>query len=323
MVPDFQTLMRPLLVLTKDGAEHNIADLRSALVVEFALSEDDLAERIPSGRVTTLQNRVGWAATYLYRCNLLERPRRAHYRITERGLEVLNEHPDRVDLSVLAKFEELEEFRQPSSSSPKTKEAEPSVPAAEDVTPEERIDNVYRELRGVLATEVLDRVREQSWQFFEDLVLDVLDSMGYGGPHSDTQRLGRSGDEGIDGVIREDALGLDLIYVQAKRWTNNVQRPDIQRFFGALHGQRATKGVFITTSDFSPQAREYADGVSPRVILVDGRQLAELMIDHNVGVTVEQTYKVKRLDLDYFLEGDEAATAGGTAPGGPNGGGGN
>lgn len=317
MVPDFQTLMRPLLASTEDGAEHNIADLRDTLAFEFALSEDDLAERIPSGRVTTMQNRVGWAATYLYRCKLIDRPKRAHYRITERGREVLAKNPERVDLSVLEQFEEFEEFRKRSSSSPKTDQKNaPSAPTTElSVTPEEQIDSAYGELRAALATEVLDRVREQSWQFFEDLVLDVLQSMGYGGPHGDSQRLGRSGDEGIDGVIREDALGLDLIYVQAKRWTNNVQRPDIQRFFGALHGQRATKGVFISTSDFSPQAREYADGVSPRVILVDGRQLAELMIDNDVGVTVEKAYEVKRLDLDYFIEGEEAATSGGS----PNG----
>lgn len=310
MVPDFQTLMRPLLALTEDGAEHNIADLRESLADDFELSEEDRAERIPSGRVTTLQNRVGWAATYLYRCKLLARPRRAHYRITDRGRQVLAENPERIDLSVLGQFEEFEEFRRRSESPGKSSAGDAGgEAAAESVTPEERIDTAYRELREALATEVLDRVREQSWQFFEDLVLDVLRAMGYGGPHGDSQRLGRSGDEGIDGVIREDPLGLDLIYVQAKRWGNNVQRPDIQRFFGALHGQGATKGVFITTSDFSPQAKEYADGVSPRVILVHGRQLAELMIDNGVGVTVEQTYEVKRLDLDYFTEEESGTDA--------------
>jgi len=168
------------------------------------------------------------------------------------------------------------------------------------------MDDAYRELRSALAAELLDRVREQSWQFFEDLVLDVLRATGYGGPRGAAERLGRSGDEGVDGVIREDALGLDLIYVQAKKWANNVQRPDIQRFFGALHGQGSTKGLFITTSDFSPQAREYADSVTPRVILVSGQQLADLMIDHGVGVTVEHAYEVKRLDLDYFVS-DESA----------------
>lgn len=301
-VPDFQTLMRPLLALTEDGAEHSISDLRDALAAQFALSEQDLAERIPSGRVTTLQNRVGWAATYLYRCGLLERPRRAHYRITDRGREVLRDNPDRVDLNVLKQFDEFAEFRSRGGG------AEPQVASAsESETAEERMEEAHRELRSALAAELLDRVREQSWQFFEDLVLDVLRATGYGGPRGAIEPLGASGDQGVDGVIREDALGLDLIYVQAKFWTNTVGRPEIQRFYGALHGQRATKGIFITTSSFSPEAREYAEGVTPRVILIDGSQLADLMIEHGVGVTVQHTYEVKRVDLDYFVP-DEGTT---------------
>jgi len=309
--------MRPLLALTEDDAEHGIADLRAALGQQFELTEEDIAERIPSGRVTAFQNRVGWAATYLYRCGLLERPRRAYYRITQRGREVLEENPERIDLSVLGQFDELEEFRQGAGSKSGTaKSEEPRQPPPESATtPEEQMERADRELRSALAVEVLDRVREQSWQFFEDLVLRVLRAAGYGGPSGASERLGRSGDEGIDGVIREDALGLDLIYVQAKKWTNNVQRPDIQRFYGALHGQRATKGVFITTSGFSQQAREYADDVSPRVILVDGHQLAELMIEHRVGVTVEHSYEVKRIDLDFFSE-DEDRPAEGSEPSG-------
>ncbi len=300
-VPDFQTLMRPLLGLTEDGAAHSISDLRSAIAEQFALSEEDMSERIPSGRVTTLQNRVGWAATYLYRCGLLERPQRAHYRITDRGQRVLRDNPERVDLDVLKQFEEFAEFRQRSSGD----EAPPQVASAsESETAEERMDRADRELRSALAAEVLDRVRDQSWQFFEDLVLDVLRKTGYGGPRGAVERLGASGDQGVDGVIREDALGLDLIYVQAKFWANTVGRPEIQRFYGALHGQRATKGIFITTSTFSPEATEYADSVTPRVILIDGRQLAELMIEHGVGVSVQHAYEVKRVDLDYFLPDD-------------------
>ena len=307
-VPDFQTLMRPLLVLTEDGAQHQISDLRDALAQQFELSDEDLAQRIPSGRVTTLQNRVGWAATYLYRCGLLDRPRRAHYRIMERGRQVLADNPERVDLNVLRQFEEFEEFRQRSGTRRQPTESQTQLTTEDSETPEEQLDEAYRELRTALAAEVLDRVREQSWQFVEDLVIDVLRAMGYGGPRGAAERLGRSGDEGVDGVIREDALGLDLIYVQAKKWENNIQRPDIQRFYGALHGQRATKGVFITTSDFSPQAREYAEGVTPRVILVEGQQLAELMIDHGVGVTVEHSYEVKRVDIDYFVHDEDDAT---------------
>jgi restriction system protein len=302
-------MMRPLLALADDGEAHAIGDLRNALADQFELSEDDRAERIPSGRVTTLQNRVGWAATYLFRCGLLERPRRANYRITQRGQRVLGDNPERIDLNVLRQFEEFHEFRQRTGSD-EAAAAAPALAATDETeTPEERMEEAYGELRSELAAELLDRVREQSWQFFEDLVLHVLRAMGYGGLHGASDRLGRSGDEGVDGVIREDALGLDLIYVQAKKWANNVQRPDIQRFYGALHGQRATKGVFITTSDFSPQAKEYAEGVSPRVILINGRQLAELMLDHDVGVTVEHAYEIKRLDLDYFVLDDDSTPA--------------
>lgn len=298
--------MRPLLVLAEDGDEHPVADLRQQLAREFELTDADLAERIPSGRVTTMQNRVGWAATYLYRCGLLDRPRRAHYRITDRGRQVLADHPERVDLSVLSQFEEWEEFRRRPGRDTQEAPSASSGPSDDSATtPDEEMERAYRQLRTALAAEVLDRVREQSWQFFEDLVLDVLRAAGYGGPSGSMERLGRSGDQGVDGVIREDALGIDLIYVQAKCWANTVGRPDIQRFFGALHGRRATRGVFITTSDFSAEAREYAESVSPRVILVDGKQLADLMIEHGVGVTVRHAYEIKRLDLDYFTEGED------------------
>lgn len=310
-VPDFQTLMRPLLTVLDDGEHHAISSVREALAEKFALTQEDIDERIPSGRVTTFQNRVGWAATYLYRTKLIERPKRATYRITERGREVLEAHPERVDLKVLSAFPEFEEFRQAKSSSAgNEQDGTPGLSADTEQTPEEGIEAAYRALRSALAAELLDRILDQSPDFFEQLVLDVLHAMGYGGSREDAaQRLGRSGDEGVDGVIREDRLGLDLIYVQAKRWTNVVGRPEIQKFFGALHGQRATKGVFITTSSFSREALEYADGVSPRVILVDGKELAQLMIEHSVGVTVSRRYEIKRLDLDYFVTDDEPGGA--------------
>ncbi|MEK6273348.1 MAG: restriction endonuclease [Actinomycetota bacterium] len=218
---------------------------------------------------------------------------------------MLEQHPDRVDLKVLAQFDEFEEFRQAKTDTGAEHDSVTSASSDED-TPEERIDSAYRVLRAALAAELLDRVFDQSPDFFEQLVLDVLHAMGYGGSRDDAaERLGQSGDEGIDGVIREDRLGLDLIYIQAKRWANVVGRPEIQKFFGALHGQRATKGIFITTSSFSKEAVEYADGVSPRVILLDGKELAQLMIEHGVGVTVSREYELKRLDLDYFVTGDE------------------
>jgi restriction system protein len=306
-IPDFQTLMRPLLVAVSDGQDHAITAVRARLADDFALTDDELEEQLPSGRAKTFGNRVGWATTYLYRCGLLERPKRSVYRITERGRTVLGQNPERVDLKVLAQFEELHEFRQAKAPNEGVATV-PKVAPSSDQTPEEQIDTAYAQLRSALAAEVLDRISEQTPEFFEQLVLDVLHGMGYGGRRDDSvHRLGKSGDEGVDGVIREDELGLDLIYVQAKKWANPVGRPEIQKFFGALHGQRATKGVFITTSTFSAEAKAYAEGVTPRVILVDGQQLARLMIDHGVGVTVARTYRLKRVDLDYFVTDDDEA----------------
>jgi restriction system protein len=285
--------------------------VRGELARGFALTQDDIEELIPSGRVTTFQNRVGWAATYLYRTGLIDRPKRAVYVITDRGREMLRRYPDRIDLKALSQFPEFNEFRQPKASNGGPAGGTAPIADADDQTPEERIASAYRELRSALAAELLDRVYEQSPGFFERLVLDLLHAMGYGGSRDDAvERLGRSGDAGVDGVIREDRLGLNSIYVQAKRWRDVVGRPEIQKFFGALHGQRATKGVFITTSSFSREAVDYADGVTPRVILVDGKELSQLMIDHSVGVSVAREYRVKRLDLDYFATEDDGVADG-------------
>jgi len=314
-VPDFQTIMHPLLAALDDGEAQSVKSVRAALAAHFALTQDDLDEMIPSGRAKTFSNRVGWATTYLYRAGVIERPKRSTYRITDRGRQVLNDNPQRVDMKVLAQFPEFVDFKSASKTAnltPATPGETVPVPAAPittvDETPEELIESAYRDLRTALAADVLDRVTERSPDFFEQLVLDVLRAMGYGGRHDGAvTRLGQSGDEGVDGVIREDELGLDLISVQAKRWakSNVVGRPEIQKFFGALHGKRATKGVFITTSGFSSEAKTFADGVTPRVILVDGTKLAQLMIDHGVGVTTRRSYAVKRIDLDYFTSDEE------------------
>jgi restriction system protein len=296
--------MRPILEVLNDGREHHVKAIRADLARRFSLGQVDIEGMIPSGRVTTFQNRVGWATTYLYRSVLIERPTRAVYRIGDRGREVLAQNPDRVDLKVLSQFAEFNEFRELKTTEADT--GEPQATGGAESTPEERIDSANRELRAALAADLLDRILDQSPVFFEQIVLDVLQAMGYGGTRDDAaQRVGRSGDEGIDGVIREDRLGLDLIYLQAKRWTHGVGRPEIQKFFGALHGQRATKGVFITTSSFSRDAVEYAEGATPRMILIDGPELAQLMIEHNVGVTISREYEIKRLDLDYFAADDE------------------
>jgi len=299
-VPDFQSVMRPLLVVLADGHDRSPKLIRAEVADQFALTPEDLEEEIPSGSAKTFQNRVGWALTYLYRAGLIGRPKKATYRITDRGQKVLEQQPKRVDLKVLSEFDEFNDFKQSSKTSPDASAAA-GTPDPPDQTPEERIETSHRELRSALAAELLDQVMDQSPTFFEQVVLDVLHAMGYGGPREDAAlRLGQSGDEGVDGAIREDRLGLDTIYIQAKRWKGGVGRPEIQKFVGALHGQKASKGVFITTSGYSKEAIDYADGVTPRVILIDGKELAQLMVEHGVGVTVAREYELKRLDLDYF-----------------------
>jgi restriction system protein len=303
-VPDFQTLMRPLLEELESGQERPISDVRAALATRFSLTEEDLAERLPSGSAKTFNNRVGWAATYLHRCGLLDRPRRSVYRITERGRQVLAAHPDRVDLGVLAQFPEFDEFR--STSGRRAREHGASAQLELATTPEERIEAAYQELRDALIADLRERIAAMPWAAFEELVLDVLEAMGYGDEGEGARlRTGKGGhDSGIDGVIREDRLGLDVVYVQAKRWGAGVGRPAVQGFVGALQGARASKGIIFAASSFSPDAREYAANVSPRVVLVDGGRLAELMVDHNVGVSAREVYAVKRVDNDYF--GDDS-----------------
>jgi restriction system protein len=303
-VPDFQTLMRPLLEEYSEGGERPIAEVRATLAARFELTDEELAERLPSGLAKTFHNRVGWAATYLYRVGLLARPRRSVYAITPRGREVLAANPERVDLGVLSQFPEFSEFRrarEPRRS--RDGDSTPELTIAEITTPEERIDAAYQELRQALIEEVRDRISTMSPTAFEDLVLDVLHAMGYGdGSEHSRLRVGGSGDAGIDGVIREDRLGLDVVYVQAKRWEATVGRPVVQGFVGALHGANASKGIIFTASAFSADARTYAANVTPRVVLVDGERLAALMIDYNVGVSERETYAVKRVDSDYFGE---------------------
>lgn len=302
--------MRPLLVVLSDGQVRSVQTIRETLAQQFGLTEEELAERLPSDRDLLYRNRVGWALTHLKGAAVIESPQRGVYRITERGARVLMDTPDseRVDLRVLRAFGEYRQFGSHGGDNTSTTMTPPEVTEPTAGTPSERMEWAWRELRAALAADVLDRVREQTPDFFELAVLDVLQAIGYGGSREDSaQRLGRSGDGGVDGVIREDKLGLDLIYVQAKRWANTVGRPDIQQFVGALNGQLASKGVFITTSNFTREAREFADAVNPRVILVDGKQLAELMIDHDVGVTVETT-RIRRVDLDYFGVEDAPAS---------------
>jgi restriction system protein len=301
-IPDFQTLMLPFLRRASDGQEHSMRDAREALAQEFGLNDEECSTLLPSGRQSVFANRVAWAKVYLHRAGLLASPRRGCFQITARGQEVLREPPERITIRWLERFPEFIEFR--SAAKRNRDDAEAVAPeAADDVTPEERLESAYLRLRADLAAEILQRVKECSPRFFERLVIELLLAMGYGGSRREAgEAVGGSSDEGIDGIINEDRLGLDVIYLQAKRWEGTVGRPELQKFVGALHGKRARKGIFITTGSFSSEAAHYVRAIEPRVVLVDGSQLAELMIDFGIGVAQIARYEVNRIDSDYFTE---------------------
>ncbi len=294
-------MMLPLLRLAADGREHSLAEAREALAAHFELTDADREEPLPSGRQSKFSNRVAWAKVYLQQAGLLLSPRRGHFQISTRGVEVLNSPPKRIDIKFLEKYPEFVAFRSPRGEpelAPGTLSAE-----TEPETPEEALEAAHLKMRAGLASELLNRVIVASPQFFERLVVELLLKMGYGGSRSDAgQAIGKAGDEGIDGVISQDRLGLEIVYLQAKKWDDTVGRPEIQKFVGALHGKRAKKGVFITTGSFSSDAVAYVGQIEPKVVLIDGRQLADLMIDCGLGVNTIATYDVKRVDSDYFDE---------------------
>jgi restriction system protein len=301
-IPDYQTLMLPLLRIASDGREHRVREALEQLASEFKLTEAERAELLPSGTAPVFDNRVGWARTYLKQAGLLSAPKRGMFQITDAGRGLLTKKPNRINVALLEEFPAFVEFRtrkkDRDDGEPKVKTAPAASPEA---TPEEALADAYKTLRSNLESELLDQVRVASPAFFERLVIDLLVAMGYGGSRQDAGKaIGRIGDEGIDGIIKEDKLGLDAIYVQAKRWEANVGRPEIQKFAGALQGQRANKGVFITTSTFSRDAEEYVRAINSKIILIDGERLASLMIDHNVGVAPVGVYELKRVDSDYF-----------------------
>ena len=275
-----------------------MSELRTVIAEQLALTPDDLRTAIPSGH-SLLASRLHWAVTYLYQSGLIRRLRRGVVQITPRGQEVLAKHPDRVDVSVLVQFKEFLEFRRRSR---RVGPAGPAAEAAVEATPRETVAAAVEEANAAVAAEVLDRVRDRGAAFLEHLVLDVLTAMGYGGARGSAEHTGRPGDEGLDGVIRQDALGLDRIYVQAKCYAadRSVGRPEIQEFVGALHGAQADRGIFITTGRFTADAKDYAERVAARLVLIDGHMLAGLMVDHNIGVQDRETYVIKRIDEDFF-----------------------
>ena len=294
--------MLPLLKLAADGEAHHSRATRENLADHFGLTPDERREMLPSGKQPTFDNRVGWARTYMTKAGLLVAPRRSHFQITQRGREVLAENPASINVVFLERFPEFIEFRSLRRDKSEADTEEAPVTFGES-SPEEALERAYQSLRSNLSAEILETVKGCSPAFFEELVIDLLVKMGYGGSRREAgQAIGRSGDEGIDGIIKEDRLGLDIIYIQAKRWNGVVGRPEIQKFAGALQGQRARKGIFITTSSFTRDAYDYVNAIETKIILIDGTTLTEYMIDNNVGVTTEAIFEVKRIDSDYFSE---------------------
>jgi restriction system protein len=301
-IPTYQDAMLPVLRALEDTNERHIGDIVNVVINGFGLTESEREQMLPSGQSTVIGSRIGWARTYLNKANLIEKMLgRGIYKITGRGLEVLKRNPERIDNNLLSEFPGFTEWIRPKKEE---NVVEPdNNPLESDQTPDESLELAYRTLRTNLSTEILDKVKSCSPVFFERLVVELLVKMGYGGSRRDAgQAIGKSGDGGIDGIIKEDRLGLDVIYIQAKRWENTVGRPEIHQFAGALQEKRAKKGVFLTTSDFSKGAREFAAAIDNKIILIGGEELADYMIDFNVGVSIAANYEVKRIDSDYFIE---------------------
>jgi restriction system protein len=300
-IPDYQTCMLPLLRYLADGTEHTLRDAEESLAQHFNLTPAERGELLPSGQQGVFKNRIGWARTYLKKAALVESPKRAVFKITERGSKTVAANPMRIDVKFLEQFPEFIEFR--DASKPTNGVAAAVEQPQTKTTPEEAIELAHQGLREQLAAELLVRILGCSPTFFEQLVVELLVKMGYGGSRRDAgERIGQTGDGGIDGIIKEDRLGLDTIFIQAKRWQGSVGRPEIQKFVGALQGQRAKKGVFITTSTYTAEAADCASRIDTKVVLMDGKQLAGLMIDFDVGVAPAASYVVKRIDSDYFEE---------------------
>ncbi|WP_028401050.1 restriction endonuclease [Ectobacillus panaciterrae] len=300
-IPDYQAFMYPFLKLLEDGKEHTLQEAYCFLADHFQLTNEEKEEILPSGKQLVYHNRIGWARTYLKKAGLLNTVRRATFLITDRGRDVVKDPVvNQLTKDYLLRYKEFQEFQI------KKNENEPapsSISDEEKLTPQEQLDQSYKMMQQQISDEILERVKSCTPEFFERLVVELLVSMGYGGSIQDAGKaIGRSGDEGIDGIIKEDVLGLDMIYVQAKRWEGVVGRPEIQKFAGSLEGQRARKGVFITTSDFTEGAKEYVNRIEKKIILINGTALADYMFKYDIGVSKVTQYILKKVDLDYFEE---------------------
>ncbi|MFH1077833.1 MAG: restriction endonuclease [Patescibacteria group bacterium] len=302
-IPDYQSLMLPILELASDKKEHSIREAIDGLSEKFGLSDAEKTELLPSGQQYVFENRVGWARTYLKKAGLLNTTKRSYFQISDEGIKVLDSKPKRIDAKYLTRFPQFLEF--------KTKKKErvtehgwiTQVDEIDAPTPQEFIELGYQKIRDDLAQDILTNIKNCTPKFFEKLVVELLLKMGYGGSRIDAgEAIGQSGDGGIDGIIKEDRLGLDVIYLQAKRWEGVVGSKEIRNFVGSLVGKKATKGVFLTTSDFTKDAKEYIETVNHKVVLIDGEKLTQLMFEFNLGLQTTNTYEIKRIDVDYFSE---------------------
>jgi restriction system protein len=299
-IPDFQSFFLPLLLLASDGKIHSVRDAIETLSNQFNLSDEERKALLPSGTQRIVDNRIGWARTYLTKAGLLETPKRGYFQITPAGRALIATNPQELNINALMQYDTFQEFRFGKSSQTENKKDFPVSPQA---TPQEQLEEGIEKINQNLSEELLHEVKNCSPSFFEKIVVDLLITMGYGGSRKEAgEVLGKTGDEGIDGIIKEDKLGMDTIYIQAKRWEAVVGRPEIQKFVGALHGQRAKKGIFITTSSYTKDALDYVKNIDPKVILIDGKTLTNMMITFNVGVSILQTLEIKKIDTDYFHE---------------------
>ncbi len=296
-IPSYEQMMLPLLTFASDKKEHTINEALEYIKNHFSLSGEDSELLLKSGRQTVISNRVAWARTYLKKAGLLESKERARFNITEQGLKVLKSNPPEITDKFLMQFPDFQDFQKRH----KEKKNDTESPEQTSKTPLEMLEDNYTTLRSNLADDLLANIAQCSPAFFENLVVELLVGMGYGGSIADAgQSIGKSGDGGIDGIIKEDKLGLDIIYIQAKRWEGSVGAKEIRNFVGALAGQKANKGVFITTSNFTKEALSFVQAIQQKVILIDGQLLAQLMIDYDIGVSLEKNYQVKRVDHDFF-----------------------
>ncbi len=297
-IPDFETIMLPLLKVLSDKKEHHKSEVIDILAKQFKLTEEELAKMQPSGRNPVFGNRVAWARNYLNKAGLIDSPRWGYWSISDEGMRILKTTKE-INIEFLLKIPRFRSWLKKEDVKTET----PVIKGEMQSTPDDLFEAGYRKIQDELAQELLTQIMRCSWAFFERLVVEVLLGMGYGGSRKDAGKaLCRRGDEGIDGIINQDRLGLDCIYIQAKRWDAQVGRPEIQRFAGALIGKHAKKGVFITTSSFSREALDFVKNIDNKIVLIDGEMLAQLMIENNVGVFSSATFEVKKIDSDYFNE---------------------